>query len=54
MNIEPTPMHQLLLDKGFAYGWVLSEESLQVWEHDQDPPAPLTRPEATDETPTAD
>jgi len=54
MSIVITPMHQLLLDKGFESGWVLSEETLQVWEHDIEPPAPLTRPEATDETLTAD
>lgn len=44
MNIEITPMHQLLLDKGFTDGWVLSEETLQVWDHKENPPAPLKRP----------
>ena len=48
------PMIQLLLDAGFKNGWALSGETLILWEHDTDPPAPLTRPEATDETPTAD
>jgi hypothetical protein len=42
-----------LLDKGFADGWVLSGETLILWEHDADPPEPLTRPEPTDETPIA-
>jgi len=45
---------QLLLDAGFDSGWALSGETLIIWEHNQDPPAPLTRPIATDETPTAD
>ena len=44
MNIEKTPMHQLLLDSGFIDGWALSEEKLLVWDHDEDPPAPLERP----------
>ena len=43
---------QLLSDAGFDSGWVLTGEVLTLWEHDSEPPAPLTRPEATDETPT--
>jgi hypothetical protein len=35
---------KLLSDKGFDSGWVLTGETLVYWEHDQDPPAPLTRP----------
>lgn len=38
----------LLLDKGFTDGWVLLGETLTIWEHDADPPAPLTRPKASD------
>ena len=49
-----SPMVELLLDAGFTDGWAMADEVLTLWEHDQDPPAPLTRPEATDETPTAD
>jgi hypothetical protein len=49
MNIEKTPMHQLLLAKGYDSGWALAEEKLLAWEHDADPPAPLTRPEAQDD-----
>ena len=45
---------ELLHDAGFTNGWALSGEVLTLWEHDQDPPAPLTRPEATDETPSPD
>jgi hypothetical protein len=40
--------HELLVDKlvdaGFDGGWVLSGETLVVWEHDENPPAPLMRP----------
>ena len=45
---------KLLQDNGFKDGWCLAGEILTLWFHDQDPPPPLTRPEATDETPTAD
>jgi len=44
----------LLVDAGFTTGWSLVGTELALWEHDQDPPAPLTRPEVTDEAPTAD
>jgi hypothetical protein len=46
---------QLLADAGFETGWALLGETLTVWEHDTDPPAPLTRPtETTNEATTAD
>ena len=45
---------QLLADAGFDSGWVIAGDTLTLWQHDQDPPAPLTRPEATDETPSPD
>ena len=48
------PVVQLLIDAGFTDGWAMADDALILWQHDQDPPAPLTRPEATDETPTAD
>jgi hypothetical protein len=51
MNIEPTPMHKLLLQHGYDSGYVIGEEILQVWEHQEDPPAPLVRPK-TDEPAT--
>ena len=35
---------QLLADNGFDGGWVLHGTELALWEHEQDPPAPLTRP----------
>ncbi len=36
---------KLLQDQGFESGWVLEGEVLTRWEHDEDPPSPLTRPE---------
>jgi len=48
------PLVQLLIDAGFTDGWAISGDTLILWEHEQDPPAPLTRPEATDETPSLD
>jgi len=39
---------QLLTDAGFDTGWVLNDTQLVLWEHDADPPAPLTRPEPTE------
>jgi hypothetical protein len=38
------PMVQLLLDAGFNSGWALSDDTLILWEHEEDPPAPLVRP----------
>ena len=47
---------QLLREKGFDSGWTLEEEILILWEHDEDPPSPLTRPDApvVEETPADD
>ena len=43
----------LLADAGFDTGWALHGEQLVLWEHDVEPPAPLTRPQPTNEnTPT--
>jgi hypothetical protein len=36
---------QMLLDLGFTDGWSLLGDELVLWEHDEDPPEPLTRPE---------
>ena len=44
-----TELVALLLDKNFSDGWVLSGETLTIWEHDADPPAPLTRPKVQDD-----
>ena len=38
------PMIQLLTDAGFDTGWAIAGDTLILWEHDEDPPAPLTRP----------
>lgn len=38
------PMVQLLLDAGFTDGWAVAGDELILWEHDVEPPAPLTRP----------
>lgn len=35
---------QMLQTAGYENGWVLVGDQLTVWEHDEDPPAPLTRP----------
>lgn len=44
-NIFETPMIKLLLESGFDSGWVVSDEVLVIWEHDEEPPSPLVRPE---------
>jgi hypothetical protein len=35
----------LLHENGFYSNWTLSDGKLIQWEHDEDPPAPLTRPD---------
>jgi len=46
---------ELLAASEFDNGWAVADGVLVLWEHDTDPPAPLTRPmEATDEATTAD
>lgn len=35
---------QILTDAGYVSGWALSDSGLVLWEHDEEPPAPLTRP----------
>lgn len=35
---------QLLANTGFVTGWVLTGDKLTLWEHTENPPAPLTRP----------
>ena len=42
--METPPMIQLLLDAGYTDGWAIAGDVLVLWEHDEDPPAPLTRP----------
>lgn len=38
------PMVQLLLDAGFTDGWAVAGDELILWEHEEEPPAPLVRP----------
>lgn len=38
------PMVQLLNDNGYTDGWAIAGDVLTVWEHDEEPPAPLVRP----------
>jgi len=45
---ENTTLSNLLLEKGFTDGWVLSNDKLILWEHDENPPAPLKRPKANE------
>jgi hypothetical protein len=42
--METPPMIQLLLEAGYNDGWAVAGDVLVLWEHDEDPPAPLTRP----------
>jgi uncharacterized protein YggL (DUF469 family) len=35
---------QKLIDAGFNTGWVLNGTELVIWEHEENPPKPLTRP----------
>jgi hypothetical protein len=43
--ITHNPMVQLLLNAGYDSGWAMTEETLTIWEHDEDPPTPLVRPQ---------
>ena len=43
--ITNNEMVQLLLDNGYDSGWAISSDTLILWEHDDEPPTPLTRPE---------
>jgi hypothetical protein len=42
--------HKVLVEKittaGFVDGWILNDTELVLWEHDENPPKPLTRPKA--------
>lgn len=39
------PLAELLIEAGFTDGWAIVDDVLILWEHDEDPPAPLVRPE---------
>lgn len=34
----------ILFDAGFDSGWSISNDELVLWEHEEEPPFPLTRP----------
>ncbi len=38
------PMSQMLIDAGYDTGWAVAGDVLILWEHEEDPPKPLTRP----------
>jgi hypothetical protein len=42
--MTPDEIVNILIDAGFENGWALNGTELILWEHDEDPPAPLTRP----------
>ena len=50
---EMNDLVQKLLDAGFDTGWAIRDGELVLWEHDEDPPAPLTRPVAEKPAKTA-
>jgi hypothetical protein len=37
-------MIDLILDAGYNTGFALNGDVLVLWEHEEEPPAPLTRP----------
>ena len=37
---------EMLIAAGYENGWAIAGETLVLWQHDEEPPAPLTRPEA--------
>jgi hypothetical protein len=39
---------QLLKKNGYDHGWVLNGTILTVWEHEENPPAPLIKPKVVD------
>jgi hypothetical protein len=43
---EHEKLADLLVKAGFDGGWVLQGETLIIWEHETEPPKPLTRPKA--------
>jgi len=52
-NTKHKELVEKLLEAGFTTGWALNGAELVLWEHEQDPPAPLTRPVAEKTTKTA-
>jgi hypothetical protein len=42
-------LEQVLIKNGYTTGWALADGELILWEHAEDPPAPLVRPTETPE-----
>lgn len=42
--MKTDPIAEMLVAAGFVDGWVLADGQLVIWEHEQNPPEPLTRP----------
>jgi hypothetical protein len=43
--MTPKDIEQMLFDAGFENGWALVDTELVLWEHEENPPEPLKRPE---------
>ncbi len=43
--MTPQDIEKLLLDSGYENGWALVGADLVLWEHEENPPKPLKRPE---------
>ena len=43
-ELNISPMAKVLADAGFLTGWALQGDELILWEHEENPPKPLTRP----------
>lgn len=46
MDNENTQLCEMLQKAGFTDGYVVCGTELILWEHEAEPPKPLTRPEA--------
>lgn len=46
--MNPQDAIELLIDAGYTTGWSLIGSELSLWEHQEEPPSPLTRPLADD------
>ena len=44
MSIEISATAKLIIDAGYTNGWATHGEELILWEHEENPPAPLKRP----------
>jgi len=47
-NAEPKAHNELvqkIIDAGYETGWALNGTDLVIWEHEENPPKPLKKPE---------